>query len=168
MLTHAAADTLRRRQPDLAGRLFSARLPARLFGPGARTRLAARLWGASLDRALAEGADPAHCPRLAARAAHLTCRATRAKLAGTVERFVLAAELPASGGRVRPARGGVRANRAQMLELAARLRDDAPVYARGIAECKLMLRDGTGPAYVDRRGDDLARQLASVFAGLRG
>ena len=79
----------------------------------------------------------------------------------------LAAELP-SRGRVSPARGGVRANRTQLLELAARLRDDAPVYARGMAELNLMLRDGTGPAYLDRHGEALSRQLALVFAGLSG
>jgi hypothetical protein len=167
MLSHAAADGLRRRQPDLAGRLFAGALPGRLFGPGRRTRLAARLWAGTLDRALADGADPADCPRLAARAAQLTSRDARVRMADTVERFVLAAELP-SWGRVSPARGGVRANRARLLELAARLRDDAPVYARGMAELKLILRDGTGPAYLDRHGEALSRQLAAVFAGLSG
>jgi hypothetical protein len=167
MLSHASADGLRRRQPDLAGRLFAPSLPARLFRPGRRTRVVARLRGHSLDRALADGADPADCPLLAARAAQLTCRDARRWLADTVERFVLAAELP-SRGRVSPARGGVRANRAQFLELAARLRDDAPLYARGMAELKLMLRDGTGPAYLDRHGEALSRQLALVFGGLSG
>jgi len=131
MLNDTAAETLRRRQPDLAGRLFSACLPARLFGPRWGTRLAARLWAASLDQELADGADPAACPQLAARAAYLTCPETRARLAAIVERFVTAAELPTRAGRVHPARGGVRANREQMLELAARLRalarrDDRP------------------------------------------
>jgi hypothetical protein len=168
MPDNATADTLRRRQPDLAGRLFSACLPARLFGPGLGTRLAARLWAASLDQELADGADPADCPQLAARAAYLTCPVTRARLAATVERFVIAAELPTGAGRVRPARGGVRANRARMLELATRLRDDAPVYARGVAKCRLILSDGAGPAYVDGHGEALARQLTAVLAGLRG
>jgi hypothetical protein len=168
MLNDTTANTLRRRQPDLAGRLFSACLPARLFGPGWGTRLAARLWAASLDQELADGADPADCPQLAARAAYLTCRETRIRLATTIERFVTAAELPAGAGRVRPARGGVRANRSRMLELAARLRDDAPVYARGVAEAKLMLSDGAGPAYLDGHGEALARQLTGVLAGLRG
>jgi hypothetical protein len=168
MLNETAADSLRRHQPDLAGRLFAACLPARLFGPGVTTRLAARLSADTLDRALAAGADPTECPRLAARAAHLTCPHTRARLAGTVERFLQAAELPTSRSRVHPARGGVRANRALILELVARLREDAPVYARGVAACELMLRDGTGPAYVDGQGEALARQLTSVLAGLRG
>ena len=168
MISKATANTLRRRQPDLAGRLFSACLPARLFGPGLRTRLAARVWAASLDRELADGADPAECPQLAARAAYLTCRETRARLARSVERFVTSAELPPGRVTVRPARGGVRANRATMLELAARLRDDAPVYARGVAECRLMLTDGAGPAYLDGHGEALARELGLVFSRLRG
>jgi hypothetical protein len=168
MLNDATAEALRGRQPELAGRLFSVCLPERLFGPRLGARVTARLWGASLDQELADGADPADCPQLAARAAYLTCPVTRARLATTLERFVTAAELPTGGGKVRPARGGVRANRTRMLELAARLRDDAPVYARGVAECKLMLSDGAGPAYVDGHGEALARQLTEVLVGLRG
>jgi hypothetical protein len=167
MRNDTTADSLRRHQPELGGGLFSACLPARLFRPGLATRLAARLWAASLDQELADGADPAECPQLAARAAYLTCPETRARLAAIVERFVTAAELPARAGRVHPARGGVRANRERMLELAARLRDDAPVYARGVAEAKLMLSDGAGPAYLDGHGEALSRQLTEVLAGLR-
>jgi hypothetical protein len=37
-----------------------------------------------------------------------------------------------------------------------------------MAELRLMLRDGSGPAYLDRHGEALARQLAVVFAGLNG
>lgn len=167
MLTHAAADGLRRRQPDLAGRLFAPRLPARLFGPGLPTRVAARARGAALDRELAAGADPAQCPRMAARAAHLTCRRTRVRLAGTVERFVLAAALPGGRVRVRP-REGVLVNRDALFELAGALRGDAPVYARGMAELWLALRDGAGPFYMDRQGEALTRQLATISAELRG
>ena len=58
--------------------------------------------------------------------------------------------------------------RLRQPDLAGRLRDDAPVYARGTAELKLMLCDGTGPAYLDRHGEALSRQLAPVFAGLSG
>jgi hypothetical protein len=168
MLTPSAADALRRRQPELDGRLFAPGVPKSLFGPGLGARLASRLRADSLDRALADGADPTHAVRLAARAAHLTCPKTRARLAVTVERFVQAADLAPRRSQVRPSRGGVDANRRELLELATALRDSAPVYARGVAELKLMLRDGTGPAYTDRRGEALARQLELVRAGLRG
>lgn len=85
----------------------------------------------------------------------------------TVERFVLAAALP--GGRVRARlRAGVLVNRDLLLELAGALRADAPVYARGVAELRLALRDGAGPFYMDRQGEALARQLATISAGLRG
>jgi hypothetical protein len=39
------------------------------------------------------------------------------------------------------------------------LRNDAPLYARGVAMLNVVLTDGTGPAYTDRRGDTLTRQL---------
>jgi hypothetical protein len=168
MLTHAAADGLRRRQPDLDGRLFAPRAPARLFGPSLPARIAARLRAASLDASLAAGADPAQCPQLAARAAYLTSRTNRRRLAATVECLVHAATLPAKRLRVRPARRAVVANGNALLELAAILRDPGPVYARGVAELWLALRDGNGPVYVDHHGEALARQVAVVSAGLRG
>jgi hypothetical protein len=62
MRAPAAADTLRGRQPELTGGLFSVDRPARLFGPGLSARVAARVLSASLDRDLADGADPADCP----------------------------------------------------------------------------------------------------------
>jgi hypothetical protein len=69
---------------------------------------------------------------------------------------------------VRAARPAILANRAGLLSLASTLRDDGPVYARGLAELRLALRDGTGPLYVDRHGEALARQVLVVSAGLRG
>lgn len=167
MIPHTTAYSLRRRQPELDGRLFASGLAARLFGPGPPTRLAARLRGAALDRELTTGADPASCPRLAARAAYLTCRRTRASLADTVERLVLAAALSGGRVRVRP-RAGVLANRGALLQLAGALRGEAPVYAGGVAELRLALRDGAGPFYVDRTGEALARQLEAISTKLRG
>lgn len=69
---------------------------------------------------------------------------------------------------VRPARGAIVANRDGLLALASMLRDKGPVYARGLAELSMALRDGTGPLYVDRHGEALARQVSVVSAGLRG
>jgi hypothetical protein len=56
-------------------------------------------------------------------------------------------------------------NRSQMLELADILRQDL-LYASGIAMLKVILTDGTGPAYTDQRGDVLARQLQVARAEL--
>jgi hypothetical protein len=43
--------------------------------------------------------------------------------------------------------------------LAARLRAPGPLYARGIAMLTRLLTEGTGPAYNDSRGDQLAQRL---------
>jgi hypothetical protein len=168
MLTHATADGLRRRQPELAGRLFAAATPARLFCPGVGTRVVARARAAALDQALADGADPTECPRLAARAADLTAPSNRRRLAATVERFVAAAGLPRQLVTIQPARRAILANRGALLELASVLRGQAPVYARGLAQLTLALRDGAGPLYVDHHDEVLARQIAVVSAALRG
>jgi hypothetical protein len=53
-----------------------------------------------------------------------------------------------------------------MLELADILRQDRPLYASGIATLKVILTDATGPAYTDKRGDGLARQLQVALAKL--
>jgi hypothetical protein len=170
MLSHSAANSLRQHRPELAGRLFDACHSDDLFCPGRIARLSARLHTDPLDRALADGADPAQTPRLSARAAYLTSSRTRSERAGIVERFVTCAEKPGPvrRSRVPVRRVAVRANRDQLLGLAATLRSPMPVYARGMAELELMLRDGAGPLYLDRHGEALARMIELVRAGLRG
>lgn len=132
--------------------------------PSPRARLIAQLRAHSLDQALLHGADPASSAPLAARAARLTRSRTRRRLADSLERI-------AGGGdgrlRIRPARGA-RVNRSGLHELAATLRAPGPVYARGVAGVRAMLRDGAGPLYADRHGEALARELQAVASGLRG
>jgi hypothetical protein len=67
---------------------------------------------------------------------------------------------------VLPQRGAIEPNRDRLLSIAAILRSRRPAYAGGIAEARLILTDGTGPAYTDRRGEGLARQLALADARL--
>jgi hypothetical protein len=62
----------------------------------------------------------------------------------------------------------VLANRTELMELAATLRQGGLLYARGIAILELVLIDGTGPAYTDARGEGLARQLELAGARLGG
>jgi hypothetical protein len=141
---------------------------AALFCPRLLSRLLARVNRLELDRALVDGADPAGSPVLAARAAQLAGRSNRERLAVALERVALTVdELP---GRVRtlPLRGAVRANRAELLELATILRDGGVLYAGGIAAAELVLIDGTGPAYTDRRGEGLARRLQITRQALTG
>lgn len=147
-------------------------LPARLLRPPLGARVQARLRSRTLDHRLARGVDPDGGPALAARAAYLTRRCTRERIADDIERFVAYAERAPSRSPSRatvgPARAAVRANRDELRCLAETLRGTSPVYARGIAELVVLLGDGAGPAYCDRRGDALARRVRGVQTALRG
>lgn len=139
-----------------------------LLCPRLGARLHARLRSRTLDRRLARGVGPDRGAALAARAAYLTSRCTRERIADDVERFVAYAERAPSRVTVAPARAAVTANRDELRCLAATLRGPSPVYARGIAELVVLLGDGTGPAYCDRRGDALASRVRRVQTALRG
>ena len=140
---------------------------ARLFGPSAVARVTARLHSHVLDRALAAGADPAASSQIAARAAQLGSTSMRTRIADGLERLALSTDEPRSRFRILPSRAML-ANRSAMLELADILRQDRPLYPSGIAMLEIILTDGTGPAYTDKRGDGLARQLQVALAKLSG
>ncbi|MGZ4243931.1 MAG: hypothetical protein ACXVSE_06545 [Solirubrobacteraceae bacterium] len=139
-----------------------------VFAPSVPTRLRARARRLELDRALADGTDPAGSPLLAARAAQLVGRANRYRLAAALEHLALTADAPPRPFRTAPRRGAVEANRAALMELAATLRAGGLLYARGVAILELVMIDGSGPAYSDAHGEGLARQLALAGAGLGG
>lgn len=125
----------------------------------------ARLRPVALDEQLAAGADPSQSARVAARAAQLTRRKTRAQLATALERLTAA---QASRVRIRASRTAVRVNGDRMLALAQSLRSSEPVYAGGVASLELLLRDGAGPLYCDPHGEALARWLDLIQTRLRG
>ncbi len=89
------------------------------------------------------------------------------RVAAGLERLLgLADHPPARRWYVRPAEPAVRANSAELSELAALLRGSRPLYARGVAMLSELLTDGTGPAYVDPRGATLAVRLCHVREAL--
>jgi hypothetical protein len=136
---------------------------ARALGPGRRARLAAHVHAHSLDQALIAGADPSGSASLAARSAHLVSWRTRAQIAEGFERLVQAAQEPPRRWWAVAPDGPALANAAAIRELAALLRGDVPLYARGVAMLNQLLRDGSGPAY---RGavEHLARELREAHA----
>ncbi len=151
-----------------SARSRSARTPhERPARPGRLARVAAHARAGSLDRALIAGADPARSPQLAARAALLTAPRTRALIAGGLEGLVQAARGPRGRWSAVSAGAPLLASAAELLELAALLRGDAPLYARGVAMLDELLTDGTGPAYHGER-DQLARVLREARAALAG
>jgi hypothetical protein len=134
---------------------------------GRLARLLARAHAARLDEALIGAADPARSPQLAARAAHLTGRRSRAAIADGLERLLQAAEGPRGHTGVLARAGHVLANGDLLHELAGELRGTAPLYAQGIAIVNRLLTDGTGPAYLGDR-QRLARRLCEARAAMRG
>jgi len=138
-----------------------------LFEPGLAARASARLRHRMLDQELAEGANPAECPQWAARAAELTKRSSRERAADEIEQLL---RFSAERHRVRvgPHRVAADVNRERLTRLASLLRDDPPLYARGLARLQIALSDGTGPVYTDRDGRALARELEHVHAALIG
>src|SRR5947209_3640618 len=139
-----------------------------LVGPSKRARLSARLRRSALDRALAAGADPAASPTVAVRAAQLGAPSPRARSAAGLESIALAASADRGPARIQPSRPAVRANRERLLDLAALLRRSGPLYAQGVAMLELVLIDGCGPAYTDRRGEALTRELELARLSLCG
>jgi len=140
---------------------------ARPLLPGALARIAAHVRPGSLDRALIAGGDADGSAALAARAATLTSRRTREHIAEGLERALRDAHGPMRRWSAVAPGSPLLANVAAVRELAALLRDDAPLHARGIAILNQLLTDGSGPAY---RGQpqDAARLLREAQAAMLG
>jgi hypothetical protein len=124
--------------------------------PRLRDRVACRLRAGALDRAIASGASSGDAV-LALRAGELVRRCQREELASGLRRVLRAA------GRDPLVRREVLRGRAELARLASRLQAPGPVEARGVAQVRLLLTDGTGPLY--NRGDVRAaaeRALAAL------
>ena len=139
-----------------------------LLAPGLIARAEARLRHVALDEALAGGADPSASAALARRAAVLTRPATRDVVADALAQVLAAAAAPPSRVRVPPRRREALAAEEQVRDLERRLRDDAPVYAQGVALVATLVTDGTGPLYQPRSDRRLADQLAAARDALDG
>src|SRR5438128_756989 len=109
-----------------------------------RERIAARLHGAALDRALVAGVPP-----------EAEVGLTRRRIAKTLEGIVDATRRVAVPP-ARPVGRQVPAAAPDLLALAERLERPGPVDARGVALARELLRDGRGPLYADRGGRRLA------------
>jgi hypothetical protein len=120
----------------------------------------------SVDKELADGGDPVRSPALALRARQLVSEGSRRQLATGLERLVEDAKrvAPARAIAVPVPRHEIVGAQTCLLSIAASLRDDRPVYARGMALLSRRLSDGSGPAYNPHAGDSL-REAVAVAAG---
>jgi hypothetical protein len=133
-------------------------------------RVRARLRRASLDDALARGADPCESPALAYRAARLTSERSRARTAARVTEILATARRPPRvfSAAVEPDREEVASAEPLLLQVAGLLQSSAPVYARGVAMLEGLLGDGGSPLYRPIRRAELTRGLELIIAALEG
>jgi hypothetical protein len=93
-----------------------------------------------LDRALAEGADPASDPGLLARARRLTSWRTRRRIAIALEQLEQGPGIPVRRDQLGEARE-------LLAELSRALRSRERVSARGVLLARRIVTDGCGPLY---------------------
>src|SRR6478752_5393647 len=103
---------------------------------GRRSRLAARLRGGALDRALLAGADPSASPALAARASLLTSRRSRDEIARSLDALVRRAQGSQRRWWDPSQREAILENSSELHAVAMMLTRDRPLYAAGIAHLR--------------------------------
>jgi hypothetical protein len=152
---------------DLLGPLDA--LAAEIGRPGLAVRVHVSTHRPSLDRELARGDDPLASAALALRARQLVSRSTRDRLAAAVERLIERAQQPPLVTEVVwLARRETLEARRELLELAGRLRDARPIYARGAAMVSRLVQDGDGPAFTTHAGGALRCAIAAAADALDG
>jgi hypothetical protein len=122
--------------------------------------LLARLKAGKLDSQLASGIAPERSAVLFSHAVRIVRPRSCAVLASTLRR--VAADSERSSGisnRVPLARDAVRSAQPELVGLAERLERPGPIRARGVAQLRLLLGDGSGPLYRRASGRRLGAEL---------
>jgi hypothetical protein len=144
-----------------------------LPAPGRRwpvvVRLRVRIRRFSLDGQLARGADPCSSLALACRAQQLCQPTLGRELAGEVEWVVEEARRPGYWRIASLNQPSITECRPLLLGVAQDLRCTGPVYARGVALVRLLLRDGRSPIYSlsepRRLEGEVRRAAAALYLG---
>jgi hypothetical protein len=132
-----------------------------------RDRLAARVRRHALDRRLAAGEPPERSAALSVRATRLIQPAVGDFLARELAAIVAEADgRDVARGRIAARRRAVFEAADDLEALARRLAAPHPRSARGVAQVRLLLADGTGPLYSRRSGEDLAVAVRRACAAL--
>jgi len=111
------------------------------------SRFADALQAPRLDRALADGADPASEPGLRERARRLTSWSMRRRVAKALEEVERAPAPVRCDPRVPVRSDQVREARDLLDELTTALRSRERVSARGVLLARRIVTDGCGPLY---------------------
>jgi hypothetical protein len=131
-------------------------------------RVLARLGAWGLDRALAAGARPDAGAMLSLRAHRLIGSTMRRALAAELRDLVpeaLRVTHPLDNG-VGICAIGVLFAEETIRAVADRLDGWGPVEPAGVAQVRVLLRDGTGPLYSQEPTDELERSLQRALAAL--
>jgi hypothetical protein len=121
-------------------------------------RLRAQWASETLDRGLADGADPDSDARLRERADELVKPRRRAGLAAGLERVVGDIDRPVNwrSAAVPVRRGPVRGARHQLMRLAGELRHMPDPCPRGVAMAEGLLIEPWSPLYTAESSDEIA------------
>jgi len=131
-----------------------------------RDRLGARFNAFGLDQALASGTPPDASAPLALRARRLISERTRRQLGGTLRRVVGQRDRCPSVVHVTARRQTVVEASDLLVQLEQRLLAPAPVDARGVAQARILLSDGSGPLFSNRLGGDLRGRVQRAIDAL--
>ena len=141
-------------------------MPSRVYPVSVRIRT--RVRRGSLDRQLAEGADPASSAELELRATELRSTVERSRIANSlVETLGDARRGEPMTIRTRPQRAVVRDAADYIGALVLRLRDERPVAPRGVAMAARLADDRTSPMHRHDVGD-LHEAVRSALSALDG
>jgi hypothetical protein len=132
-----------------------------------RERLRSRLLVHKLDRELARGACPDASAELALRARALVRVSMRRTLAKSVESLLADAARPRPSRRTVPVCcQRVREASAEFHDLIYRLLMPGPLPARGMAQVRILLTDGSGPLYHFGNREDLRARVHGAVEAL--
>jgi hypothetical protein len=127
----------------------------------------AQLQSHKLDAQLAAGTAPESTDLLFAHARHIARPRSCAVLASSLRRIVVDPQRPRTrSNRVPVARDEVSSARREMVALADRLQRPGPIQARGVAQIRLLLGEGSGPIYRRDSGRNLLFELRDAAAHL--
>jgi hypothetical protein len=144
--------------------------PLVLMPPSGRERwlnLRAHLRSSELDSRLARGAEPESSDVLFLHARRIVRPRSCAVLAASLRKVAAASQRPRGvSNRVPLARSHVASAHSELVVLAERLERPGPIRARGVAQIRLLLGDGSGPLYRRESGWRLLADLRVAAAHL--
>ena len=126
--------------------------------------LRCRLQRRTIDRELADGADPSSNACRHRRACELTAESERSKLATSIDRLLARAAVPPSLTIAPVNWRGVRVSTSRLKRLAQRLRGSADVTPQGVARAEILLTDAGSPLYMPHDELGLSDEVRSTLA----